>query len=285
MIFHAVAAEGGVTTAAKALGVSKSTVSTALARLEEQLKIKLIQRSTRRLRLTEAGLKLFDHCERMKSELVAAGLSMEAFQQTVTGTIRITAPTASGHAYLPDVINTFRSQNPGIDFSVELTDEETDLIGSGVDVAFRTGEQRDSNLIARHLTKFNIKLYASASLMRSAELPEAPQDLARFACLYHPAIPVWQLKRGQEQFSFEPSQSISARNFVFLRDTLVGGNAIAALPDYLVADDVASGRVVSILPDWSLDSMPFALVYPSKQQPSQAIASFIDFTVAYFRDR
>lgn len=285
MIFHSVAAEGGITAAAKSLGVSKSTVSTALARLEDELHLKLIQRSTRRLRLTEAGLKLFEHCERMKLELQSAQLSMEAFQQTVTGTVRVTAPTASGHAFLPGLITSFRQQHPGIDFDVTLTDAEIDLIASGVDLAFRTGEQRDSNLIARSLMHFDLKLYASSALLRDASVPEQPQDLARFDCLYHPAIPIWKLQRGREQFSITPPKNITAENFTFLRELAVRGTSIAALPSYLAEEDVAAGRLISILPEWSLERMPFALVYPSKQQASQAISSFIEFTIRYFAAR
>ena len=282
MIFHAVAVEGGITAAAAAVGVSKSTVSTALSRLETTLSIKLIQRSTRRLRLTEAGQRLLVHCERMKAELADASLSMEAFQQSVSGKIRITSPTASGQIFLPDLLNSFRAQHTGIDFSVDLADEEVDLIGGGFDVAFRTGVQRDSSLIVRHLLDFSIKLYAPAALVREIGLPEKPQDLARFDCLHHPAIPVWQMRRGTEHFTFRPAQNVSASNLTFLRRLLLGGRSLTALPSYLVEADVAAGRLVCILPDWTVDKMPYALVYPSKQQPSQAISKFIDFTLQHF---
>jgi len=283
MIFHAVASEGGITAAATVVGVSKSTVSTALARLEAMLGVKLVQRSTRRLRLTEAGQRLLVHCERMRAELNDASLSMESFQHSVSGKITITAPTASGHMFLPDLLNAFRAQHRAIDFAVTLTDQEVDLIGGGVDVAFRTGIQRDSSLIVRPLMDFEIKIYAPASLVRTTGLPTKPQDLARFDCLHHPAIPHWQLARGKETYAFKPAQNVSAQNLTFLRRMLIGSRSLAALPSYLVEEDIAAGRLVCVLPDWSIETMPFALVYPSKRQPSQAITKFIEFTVEYFR--
>ena len=285
MVFYAVASEGGITAAATVVGVSKSTVSTALARLEGKLGVKLVQRSTRRLRLTEAGHRLLVHCERMKSELADASLSMENFQSSVSGKITITSPTASGHVFLPDLLNTFRAQHSAIDFSVSLTDQEIDLIGSGVDVAFRTGVQRDSSLIVRPLMDFSIKIYAPTELARHSGLPARPQDLARFDCLHHAAFPVWHLKRGAETYAFKPVQNVSAGNLTFLRRMLLGSRSLAALPSYLVEDDVAAGRLACVLPDWTVQTMPYALIYPSKRQPSQAITKFIEFTVDYFRQK
>jgi len=280
LVFLAVATEGSVTAAAAAMGVSKSTVSNALSRLECMLGLKLIQRSTRRLRLTEAGQRLLLHCERIKAELAEARHSMEAYQKSVSGKIVITCPTASGHVFLPKLLNGFRKQHPGIDFTVELTDEEADLIGQGVDLAFRTGAKRDSNFIARHLMDFPIKIYASPSLATS--LPEKPKDLARYDCLYHPAIPQWSLHNGEEAYSFKPPQNISARNFTFLRQLLLDGKFLAAMPSYLVEKDVQAGRIIGVLGDWAIVGMPFALVYPSKQQPSRVISKFIEYTLQYF---
>lgn len=285
MIFYAVATEGAITAAAAVVGVSKSTVSTALTRLEDTLGVKLVQRSTRRLRLTEAGQKLLVHCERMKTELADASLSMESFQHTVAGNITITSPTASGHVFLPGLLNDFRAQHSAVDFDVTLTDEEVDLIGAGVDIAFRTGVKRDSSLIVRALMDFTIKLYAPAELASRGGLPSRPQDLARFDYLHHPAIPVWQLKRGGESYVFKPAQNVSAGNLTFIKRMLMGSQSIAALPSYLVEEDVAAGRLVCVLPDWTVQTMPYSLVYPSKRQPSQAIAKFIEFTVQYFRQK
>lgn len=283
MTFLAIAEEAGVTAAAKILGVSKSTVSNRLARLEGLLGVKLVQRSTRRLRLTEAGQRLLVHCERMKAELNDASLSMEDFRRSVSGKITITSPTASGHVFLPGLLNAFRAQHSAIDFAVTLTDQETDLIGGGVDVAFRTGVQRDSSLIVRPLMDFSIKIYAPTALAHDQDLPSKPQDLARFDCLHHPSIPVWQLRRGTETYAFRPAQNISAGNHTFLRRMLMGSRSLAALPSYLVEEDVAAGRIFCVLPQWTVQTMPYALVYPSKQQPSQAISKFIEFTVQYFR--
>ena len=285
MIFYAVATEAGITAAATLVGVSKSTVSSALARLEATLGVKLVQRSTRRLRLTEAGQRLLVHCERMKAELDDASLSMETFQQSVSGKITITVPTASGHVFLPGLLNAFRAQHSSIDFTVTLTDKEADLIGGGVDIAFRTGVQRDSSLIVRPLMNFSIKIYATTALAQDTDLPTRPQDLARFDCLYHPAIPIWKLRCDGESYAFKPAQNVSAENLTFLRRMLLGSRSLAALPSYLVEEDVAAGRLVCVLPRWTVETMPFALVYPSKRHPSQAITKFIDFTVNYFREQ
>ena len=283
--FQAIADDGGITAAARSLGVSKSTVSNRLIRLESEMELKLIQRSTRRLRLTEAGQRLLVHCRRISEEVEQANLTMEAFQHTFSGRITIASPIASGHVFIPDLLAGFRSQYPGVDFTVELSDDGVDMIHSGIDVAFRTGEQQDSNLIARRLMDFSIRLYASPQLVKSMPLPQKPQDLGHFDCLFHPAIPVWNLHRGSTRYVFRPPQNIVAEDFTFLRRLLLQDRAITALPSYLAKPDVKSGRLIEVLPDWDMKQMPYSLVYASKRHSSQAISKFIEFTVQYFRQK
>ncbi len=283
MTFHAVARTGGITAAAERLGVSKSTVSLALNRLEGHLGLKLVQRTTRRLVLTPAGRQLLAHTERVQAELDDAARSMERFRDEVSGTVRLTISTASGHALLPGLLQAFRAAHPAVRFEVELTDAETDLFTHGIDVAFRTGVQRDSSLIARHLADFPIRLYGAVEMVERLGVAEQPEALERFPCIVHPAFATWSLKdaRGRHH-THRPRADISSSSLTLGRLLVRSAEGVAALPDYLVAEDVRAGRVVDVLPGWSLPTMPFALTYPARLQPSRAVSTFVDFVLHHF---
>jgi len=283
LIFHAIATEGSITAAAKSLNVSKSTVSLALSKLETEAGIKLIQRSTRLLKFTEAGQQLLTHCTQIKNEIQNANASMEAFQQSVSGKIAITSPVASGQKFLPELLIAFRKQYPLISFEIELSDSKSNIISQSFDIAFSTGLQQSSSLISQHLMDFSIKLYASPVLIESKEAPEKPEDLARLDCLYHPAIPIWKFRRGSQQYTVEPHPAITANSFDLLKQIACTGRSVVALPSYLVEETMATPDLAPILPGWSLDSMPYSLIYPSKRFPSRAVSTFIEYTVRHFR--
>lgn len=283
MTFHAVAGTGGITAAAEHLGVSKSTVSLALMRLETTLDLKLVQRTTRRLSLTPAGRELLAHTARVQAELDDAERSMERFRDEVSGAVRLTISTASGHVFLPELLRTFRALHPAVTFDVELTDAETDIVGSGTDVAFRTGEQPSSSLIARRLTDFGIRLYGDRELVESAGVADRPEALEGYPCIAHPAFPAWSLSNDDgRQHTHRPRIEIASTSLTLIRQLVCAGLGIAALPDYLVAEDVRDGRLVEALPGWSLPTMPFALIWPARIQPSRAVSTFIEFTVGHF---
>lgn len=284
MTFDTVIAENGITAAARKMGISKSTVSLALTRLEADLGLKLVQRSTRRMQLTDAGIKLRAHTEKLTKELANTSRSLETFHENISGLIRIAAPTASGQFILPKLIATFRSEYPETSFKIELADEDIDMIADSVDVAFRTGHQKNSALITRQLDTFNIKLFASAPLIKALGKPIRLEDLDRYPHLYHPGIPAWTLTRGNDKQIYRPAQTIMSNNLPFLRQLLLNHQGIAALPTYLVGNDLAHGDVVTVLPRWQIASMPYSLTYPSRVQPSRAVATFIDFAVNYFKD-
>ena len=283
MTFHAVARRGGITAAAELLGVSKSTVSLALTRLEAELELKLVQRSTRRISLTPAGRQLLAHTSRVQAELEDAARSMERFRDEVSGTVRLTISTASGHALLPELLGAFRAEHPAVSFDVELTDAETDMIASSTDLAFRTGHQRSSSLIARHLTDFRIRLYGARELVDRLGPPGRPEALEHFPCIAHPAFPTWALADSEgNRHTHRPRSDLASSSLTLNRLLVSSGEGIAALPDYLVADDVHGGRVVDVLPGWTLPAMPFALTYPARIQPSRAVSTFVEFTVRHF---
>lgn len=283
MTFHAIARSGGITAAADRLGVSKSTVSLALTRLEADLGLKLVQRTTRRSSLTPAGRELLAHTGRMQAELDDARKRMERFRDEVSGSVRLTISTASGHVFLPRLLSAFRALHPAVSFDVELTDAETDMIASGTDLAFRTGRQRNSSLIARYLMDFSIRLYAARDVVDRFGIPDRPEALERFPGVAHPAFPTWRLRDANGRtHDHHPRIEVASSSLTLSRLLVLSGTGVAALPDYLVEEDVRSGQLVHALPGWSLPTMPFAITYPARMQPSRAVSTFIDFTLLHF---
>jgi len=282
MTFDCIARQGSLSAAARELDVAKSTVSLCLARLEDGLGLKLIQRSTRRMKLTDAGRALLLHTAELRSELTRAERSMEAFQDQVSGQIRITISTASGHAFLPPLLSAFSARYPAVEFQVELNDEEQNLIETGIDLAFRTGQQRDSNLISRRLLDFSIGLYASKDLIERLGVPEHPGALVRFPVVLHQSMLQWSLKRGAQHHTVTPRAGVQCSSLTFAHRLVREHQGIAALPSYLCAADVQAGRLQAVLPEWGIGRLPFSLTWPARMQPSRAVATFVDFTIAHF---
>ncbi|MGE5490597.1 MAG: LysR family transcriptional regulator [Actinomycetota bacterium] len=270
----------GISNAARDLGLPKSTVSLKLRQLEEQLGIRLLQRTTRRQVLTDEGRGYFEEVSRLMDELVAANLSLASRQLLPLGTIRVTAPVDFGTACLGGLLAGFRSRYPAIQLEVALSNRMVNLVEEGFDLALRMGELEDSTFVCRKIASIGRRLVASPGYLKAQGTPSVPAELGRHVCLVHAShlkAGGWGV-RGALGAEVHPLASdFVADNFHLLRDAARQDHGVTVLPDYLADEELAAGRLVEVLAEWKLDPVPLFVVYPSNKLLATRVRKLIDY--------
>lgn len=278
-VFARVVQSGSFSGAARQLGLPKSTVSRRVSALEAQLGARLLQRTTRRLRLTDAGEVLLRRAERMLEEAEAASREVANMQAAPQGTLRISAPADAG-LYLADALAAFRKHYPEILVAVTLTNQVEDLVAEGIDVAVRAGNLSDSTLVVRRLTRSNLRLFASPSYLAARGTPERPRDLCDHDCVVfsgqRPSA-AWRLTGPGGTHETIVKGSIAANDFGMLRALASSGAGVAMLPEVVAAGLLNTGELVPVLPDYTLGAGNLSLVYPSPRHLSPKVRAFVDF--------
>jgi DNA-binding transcriptional LysR family regulator len=278
--FVEVADAGGVSPAAVRLGVSKSIVSRRLARLEAQLGVQLLTRSTRGAALTEAGATFRDYAARVCSEMEAAReaiLPAGALQ----GRLRVAAPLSFGPTHFAPVLAEMAVRHPQLQIQTCYSDRFVDLIAEGYDCAIRVGYLQDSNLIARRIGPINGKLVASPGYIKAHGSPEKPEELIAHQALMQ-STEAWQFMDGDKVVTIRPQGRFKADNGIALVAAAVTGLGVAYLPDCLTYDSVASGALVPIMTRYPPPPAGAYLVRPAGQHPAQKIRVFAELLIEYF---
>ena len=284
LVFARVYEAGSFTVAARALGAPKSTISRKVAALEERLGARLVERTTRKFRPTEAGTLLYERAQRIALALDEAEAAVAELHDRPKGTLRLTAPVDFGSAWLPAMLADFVRQYPEVRVDVELSNRFVDLLAEGFDVAIRAGQLDDSSLIARRLGKNRLRLYAAPSYLQARPAPQQPEDLAAHQLVLFRAPrfhATWQLSRGVEVRTMETVSRISVHDFKLLRGLLVAGSGIGVLPDVTGGAEVRAGRLQLVLPEWSLGEGTMSAVYPSSRHLSASVRAFLDHLTSH----
>lgn len=278
--FVEVADSGGVSAAALRLGVSKSIVSRRLARLEQELGVQLLARSTRGASLTEAGATFRDHAARVCTEI---DLAREAILPTgpLRGRLRIAAPLSFGPTHFAPLIAEMARRHPGLQVQACYSDRFVDLIGEGYDCAIRVGYLQDSNLIARCIGPINGKLVASPAYIKVHGSPETPQDIIAHQALMQ-ATEAWQFMDGDRIVSVRPQGRFKADNGTALVAAAVAGLGVAYLPDCLTHEYVSSGALVPIMTRYPPPPAGAYVVRPPGQHPARKIRVLTELLIEYF---
>jgi len=275
--FAAVAAE---------LALSKATVSKAVSRLEERLGARLFNRTSRRLALTDAGQKLSGRAARLLADGEAA--ENEALAQSVAprGLVRLAVPMTFGVKAVAPILPEFLSQYPDVAIDLHLSDAMVDLIGEGFDAALRIASLPDSSLIARRLCAMPRYTVASPAYLRRHGRPTHPMHLAQHKCLgyaYLSTPDVWHFTNAKgEQASVRPAGPLRVNNGEALMPALLAGLGIADVPDFIVAEAIASGEVEVILKDWKQTEGAVHLVMPSGGPRPARVELLADFLAKHF---
>lgn len=284
LAFVRVVETGGFSRAAERLGLSKSIISRRVARLEADLGVRLLNRTTRGISPTEAGLEFKMRCAEILSQLEAARDAVTCRERDVAGTLRLAVPLSFGIARLAPAIAAFAAENPRVSIDLSFSDRFVDLVAEGFDAALRIGILPDASLMARRLGSIQSLLVASPAYLARHGAPEKPQALAHHDCLIYSAgsRDTWQFRSGRKWLSFRPQGRFRADNGEVLRAAALAGLGIAALPDFLVDEALADGTLVRLLEAYPMPEAGIHLLRPAGGPASARLSALSDHLAAWF---
>ncbi|KAA8985423.1 LysR family transcriptional regulator [Halospina sp. K52047b] len=281
--FVQVVRQGSFANAARQLDVSSSHVSRLVTRLETQLDTQLLYRTTRQLRLTDAGEVYFNHCSHLFDGFQEALNAIGDYQQRPSGVLRLTCAATFGERYIAPLVNDFLQQHPQLTVDQEFTNRWVDIVSEGFDVGIRAGSMPSSSLIGRRLCQRHEYVVASPEYLRQYPTPRTLDELSAHNCLLG-SNDHWSFDVGQQHRSVRVHGNWRGNSGQALLDAVRKGLGLAQLPDYYVWEDLASGRLVSVLDDYMCTHTAVWVVYPRHRHISPKVRQFVDFLVANMSD-
>ena len=281
-VFAAVVEAQSFTEAARRLGMSKAAVSKQVSRLEERLGARLLNRTTRRLSLTEVGAAYYERCARIVAEAEEAELAVTRLHEVPRGTLRVDAPVSFGLQYLAPVLPTFMARHPELHVDLTFNDRIVDLVAEGYDLAVRIGRLPDSTLVARKLAESRSLVCAAPQYWEKHGRPERPADLAAHNCFGYSYLATrneWRFRGPDGPVPVRVSGSLTANNGDALREAAVAGLGVALIPVFMACDDFRAGRLEPVLRDFAPDLAGIHAVYPHNRHLSAKVRAFVDFLV------
>ncbi len=286
-LFLRVVDDGSFAAAAGHSGISRAQASKLIRALEEDLGVRLIQRTTRKLSLTEAGRHYHERVAAAMAALNEAAAEAGQRQTEPRGHLRVSAPTSFATRHLADALTEFLRRNPRIELELDLNDRRADLVRDGFDMAIRIGHLADSSLIARRIAPARMLAVAAPAYLKAHGTPTHPQQLEAHTALLYTLIPhhdLWTFAREQDTVNVRVHGPLHASNGDVLAAAVVRGLGVAVQPSFIVGDLVRSGELQRILCDWHLPEATIYAVYPAGRALPAKTRSLIDFLAARFGD-
>lgn len=280
-VFKAVADRGSFTKGADALGLSNAVTSRALQELEAQLGVRLLQRTTRSVSLTSEGRDVLERAESLLDsydDLIAAS---KLGAQEVAGEIRLSAPTSLGGRRLGPMLAGFTERYPLVRVDLQLTDSQDDMVGEGVDLALRVGDDLKRSLIARRIGEVKLGIFASPKYLKRHGVPQRPSELSRHHCLTYGGTgknPAWRLRHRLtgEQGEWPARGTLHTNNGDALAAAAVCGSGLVLLPRYMVDGAVSRGDLQAVMTDWQAPPLGLYLAYASRRNQPVRIRRLIE---------
>jgi LysR family transcriptional regulator, regulator for bpeEF and oprC len=289
LAFAQTARRGSFAAAARDLAASPSTLAKSVARLETALGVKLFHRTTRQVSLTADGERLFHRCERVLAEFEDLQADAAGTRVAPSGTLRVNLPIYYGRRFVMPLLAKLMRAHPALTLEVRLQDGFADLVRDGIDLAVRMGELSDSTLVARRIDWQHLVMVASPAYLKAHGTPRKLEDLAG-----HQAVTFrlpstgrsrpWQLRQGRRLVEMHPAQSVQLNDTEALGSAALLGMGLTQLPDYIVQDEVARGKLVPVLADHQPAPMPISAVVPSGRLVPPRVRVLLDALEA-LRDR
>jgi DNA-binding transcriptional LysR family regulator len=278
-MFVAVAQAGSLSAAGTRLGIPLPTLSRRIRDLEQQLNVQLLDRSTRGAKLTDAGLRLYEHAGRNIDALLEAERSMVSDQVDLRGRLRLSLPQTLEPWW--ELLGAFQRRYPDIQIYVYSTERRVDLVEDGIDVALRVGAIVHESMVARRILSFRNVVVASPMLVERFGLPEQPEQLHRFPCAVWASrvdAPVrWEL--GDRVI--EPKAMLATNDYHHLCSRALAGDVVTELPPYFAAGPIRQKRLVQLLPQHPLPEWPIHLLYPPQRHQSTIVRAYLEFCQSY----
>ena len=272
--FVAVASAGSFSGGAKALGMSTTHMSRAIARLELRVQAQLLHRTTRTVRLTDTGRVFLERCRRIIIERDEA-IALIDERGEPQGELRITCSTAMGERFIAPLVREFAARHPKLNVTIELTNRVVDLVGESYDIAIRTGHLADSGLIGTRIASRTLHCCAAPDYIRAHGRPRRLGDLARHECLIGTAA-TWHFKRQDSEEIHRPKGRWRCNSGSAIVEAALAGMGICQLPEFYVLPLIAQGRLEPILEDYAPDPQPIWAVYPQRRHLLPKISALID---------
>ena len=283
--FVRVVEAGSISKAAEQLGMAKSGVSRRLADLESRLGVRLMNRTTRRSSLTDAGRTYYEGAVKLLSDVAELDAVVADSEASLEGRLRLAAPLSFGLCHLAPAIEEFVEAHPAVLIDIDFSDRQIDLVAQGVDLAIRIAELRDSSLKARHICPIRLMLCASPAYLERHGTPRKPDDLAGHRILHYDigggsVLRLADGRGGEQQIHVEPQ--LVANNGDFLCDMAISGHGIILTPTFIAWQALATGELQALMSDYWPPPLNAYAVYPQTRYLSRRARSFIDFLAERF---
>jgi len=286
MIFARTVEEGSFSKAARSMDLTPSSVSRQVSHLEDRLGARLLNRTTRRLSLTEAGRVYYEHCARITANIDEADEAVNSLQSAVRGILRVTATVAFARTQVVPLIPPFLERHSELELELEMTDRHVDLVEEGIDVAIRLSEQIDEpSLVARMLAPNKRIVCASPSYLAAHGTPHRPDDLLHHNCLFLYTVAKfneWEFEGPDGSQVINVSGRFRANNADALTEAALAGMGIVRLSNFIVSEHIRAGRLVALLPDYVHEKAAFYVLYPHRRNLAPKVRSFVDYLVEEF---
>ncbi len=284
--FVRVVEAGSISAAADRMNLAKSVISRRLKELEQHLGAELFHRTTRQMNLTDTGRTFYHQSVRILEDILEAERTASQDHGALKGSLKVAIPHSFGLMHLGPAINEFLQIHPDMEFDLDFNDRQIDLLAEGFDLAIRIANLPDSSLIARRLAPIRALLCASPAYLERCGNPQIPTELTQHRCLIYNLISnyeTWDFYDSQDELTrvkIEPY--LKASNGQYLRDAAVNGLGIILTPTFIVYQEIQSGSLVPLLPQYRLWELAAYAIYPQTRYLSQRVRAFVDFLVHRF---
>lgn len=279
-LFVSVVEEGSFSKVADKLELTNSVVSKRISRLEDALNVQLLYRSTRRLKLTEAGSALFEQAKQAKTLLDSAQSNVTSYSNEIKGKLRITAPLVSSRLVISSAIAEFCKEYPEIEIELSVSNRSVDLIAEGYDLAIRTANMADSSLVARRLIDSQWIVCATPKYLQDHDTIVVPKDLQKHHCLIYKyegcGSDVWSFATAGREANVQVKGRFQTNNLDSLRQVALSDFGIAYLPRALVHEELVNGKLINLLEHHVSKHLGIYAVYPKSKQPDKKLKCFIE---------
>ena len=266
--------------AARTLNISPSVVSKQLSALEDRLGVRLLNRTTRRVSVTEVGTAYYDRCKRIIADVDEAEVAVSRSHSQPRGMLRITAPSTFAHRHVTPHLPKFIDRYPEVELQVQVNDRIVDLVDDGIDLAIRIAQLKDSSLIARRLASNHRSIVATPEYLRTWGIPERPEDFLQHALItWLPGnlINDWHFVIDGKEQVIRTKGTISMNNGDSILSTVLAGGGLAMMNAFMTGEYVQDGRLLAVMEDYVREDVPIYAVYPSSRHLSPKVRAFVDF--------
>ncbi|MBO6562765.1 LysR family transcriptional regulator [Nisaea sediminum] len=284
-VFCSVVENDSLAGASRTLNVSPSVVSKQLSGLEDRLGVRLLNRTTRRVSLTEVGSAYYERCKRILADVDEAEIAVSQAHSAPRGLLKVTAPTTFAHRHVAPHLPEFLDRYPEVEVQLLVNDRVVDLVDEGIDLAIRIAQLKDSSLIARKLAVNHRMIVASPDYVKKWGKPETPDQLSDHSLItYAPGNPIndWHFMVDNQQKILRARGTLAMNNGDSVLQTVLAGGGLAMLAAFMAGEHVKTGKLVTLLDEYVREDVPIYAVYPSGRHLSPKVRAFVDFLVELY---